>query len=432
MPLPGELRTLAVDPSETIAWLAVDSHNDLCALVSARFSFPHTELRYGCFDAAGTFVARATIATGFARVQQLTLDHDDNPSMILGNGDPGVEFVIDGRTHSQASCAVRWTDRAIWSECIASPMSITSFAYSDRTGAVAAIIRNEGLNGMIGPVRVAAGAHLASGLPIVESSQLHFFAAGDNVPRFIAPAADRGWWVAGNYSSPTPSAWMLPETSQRRPFWAKVDANFNPVEVHTYAEDAFTQSWSLDAEGRPIALAFNDVNSLISMPISLVGAGFENLVIGRGGYGSAVSASANTVAAMLQFFQGPLEVGAQRFELDPMTQVLATFTRSGELLTARQVPGSWATNLVIPLTGPRSSQSLASRCEVARATVPFALRASARAGRASAISHHSPYDLYMRTPPSGTRRTSRCRRSSPPTARSVSRRIDDVSMLAQD
>jgi hypothetical protein len=40
--------------------------------------------------------------------------------------------------------------------------------------------------------------------------------------------------------------------------------------------------------------------------------------------------------------------------------------------------------------------------------------------------------LYMRTPPSGTRRTSRCRRSSPPTARSVSRRIDDVSMLAQD
>ena len=345
-PLPGELRTLAVDPSEYIAWLAVDSHNDLCALVSGRSTFPDNEIRYGCFDAAGTFVARATIATGFARVQQLTLDRNDNPSMILGNGDPGIAFVIDGRTHSQASCAVRWTDRAIWSECIASPMSITSFAYSDRTGAVAAIIRNEGLNGMIGSVRVAAGAHLASGLPIVESSQLHFFAAGDNVPRFIAPAADRGWWVAGNYSSPTPSPWMLPETSQRRPFWAKVDANFNPVEVHTYAEDAFTESWSLDVDGRPIALAFDDVNSLVSMPISVVGAGFENLVIARGGFGT-VTVSANIVAAMLQFAHGPLEVGAQRFELDPMTQVLATFTRSGELLTARRVPAYWRTNVVI-------------------------------------------------------------------------------------
>ena len=346
MPLPGELRTLAVDPSETIAWLAVDSHNDLCALVSARH-FPHAELRYGCFDAAGTFVARATIATGDAEVHDLTLDRDDNPSMIVRNFNPAAEFVIDGRTHSDASCAVRLAGGAIWSSCIVQPSRINSFAYNDRTDDVASIIRN-GLDGMIGPFRVTTGGYLASSLPIVQRAQLQLFAASDNGPRFIVQDEDGGWWVAGDYASPTPSAWMLPEALQARLFWAKVDADFNPIEVHTYAENAITLSWNLDAEGRPIALAFTNTDTGESISIYVVGVGFESLVpVGRGGYGSAVSASANTVAAMLQFFQGPLEVGAQRFELDPMTQVLATFTRSGELLTARQVPGSWATNLVI-------------------------------------------------------------------------------------
>ncbi len=341
--LPGEVRTLSVEPSERIAGLAVDSDDALCALVY-RTTFPDYELRYGCFDALGTFVAEATVATGNVRVQSLTLDRNDNPAMILGNIDP-VEFVIDGRTHTQASCAVRLEGGVVWSQCIDLPFSINSFAINERGGAVGSIIQYRARYGDIGPLGAIAGMYFASGLPIVESSQLHLFEGGEAGPRIIAQDADGGWWVAGDHSAPTPPAWMLPETRQPTPFWAKVDANFNPIEVHTYAEDVTTMMWDLDVDGRPMALAYGTGESI---PIYFVGAGFERPVaIGQGGYGAAVAASASTLVAALQFFQGPLEVGGHRFEMALETQVLATFTRTGELLTARQVPGWWPPNVVI-------------------------------------------------------------------------------------
>lgn len=340
--LPGEVRTLRVEPSERIAWLAVDSDDALCALVYHPITVLDSELRYGRFDALGTFVAEATVATGNVRVQSLTLDRDDNPAMILGNFDP-VEFVIDGRTHSEASCAVRLESGVVWSQCIDFPFVINSFARNERGGAVASIIQYVARYGVVGPFGAIAGVYFASGLPIVERSQLHLFAGGETGPRFIAPDADGGWWVAGEYAAPPPSAWMLQEMPQPRPFWAKVDADFNPIEVHTFAEETTVLSWNLGVGG-PIALSLSNLDS----GTHLVGVGFERSVpVGRGGYGSALTASANTVGAMLQFSDGPLEVGGLRFENALETQVLVTFTGTGELLTARRVPGWWAPNIVI-------------------------------------------------------------------------------------
>jgi hypothetical protein len=345
--IPGEMRRLRAEDGDRIHELAVDSQNHICALVTRA----SRELHYGCFDATDTFVSHGLIATGSAGCHGLALDPNDNPSMICGAYDAGAEFTLAGVTHTQASCAVRLEGEAVWAECVSQPFFIRSFAHNERTHAVAAVIASEEVTGMLGPFEMGLGIYIASGLPIVERTQLHLFIESNIGAYAIFPAEDGGWFIAGDYFSAP--GWMLPESpSGQAPFWLKVDADFHPLEAHTYPHSASATSWSLGADGRIVGIAFSFADGFDMMPTYFVGEGLEPWVpIGvvgpNGGIYGARASSTNIVALGQTWNRMPFTIGPTTFDYQPRTQVLATFTRTGEFLAARRVPGDFGNAVLL-------------------------------------------------------------------------------------